>query len=80
MPFNALDEQRQRLPGRNGNRDRHAHVRSRGGRETGAHRDESTDVIVRRYLECGELGLVAGGAREPAATLVAAADKLDARS
>jgi hypothetical protein len=35
--------------------------------ETGEHGDESTDVI-RRYIECGALHLVA------------AADKLDARS
>jgi hypothetical protein len=48
---------------------------------TGAYGEESTDVVVRRCIECGELRLeVAGGARELAAALVAAADKLDARS
>ena len=47
---------------------------------TGEYGEESTDVLVRRYIECGELRLVAGGARELAAALVAAADKLDARS
>jgi hypothetical protein len=46
---------------------------------TGEYGDESTDV-VRRCIECGALRLVAGDARELAATLVAAADKLDARS
>jgi hypothetical protein len=46
--------------------------------ETGEYGDQTTDVI-RRYIECGELRLTAGGARELAAALVAAADKLDAR-
>jgi hypothetical protein len=47
---------------------------------TGACGEESTDLVVRRSIECGELRLVAGGACELAAALVAAADKLDARS
>jgi hypothetical protein len=48
-----------------------------GCREYG---EESTDVVVRRCIECGELRLeVAGGARELAAALVAA-NKLEVRS
>jgi hypothetical protein len=47
----------------------------------GEYGEESTDVVIRRCIECGELRLeVAGGARELAAGLVAAADTLDARS